>query len=279
MKNLSYNLQIVVSDELEKYSRNFVDGFLKRTIIDPALVVDLSFYPTHAEYRKDPKRSFAGPVYSEKNDEHFTIHMCEESLKDIPSLALQGWLEHIMMRCIQKLQPEFYQINFRRNIFPLMPVTGAAENHILEVVTSLETGLKNHLATAMLIDLGLGLPQVYFYFYLINPDLEDRAHYQEAIPHGWTKALFLCRKLQEFMPIFLLAGRNIEFSVDLRSYWLKDHDYLLQEDLSLLKILANIPDRYNKEPYSFKVIEMFKKVKSHLLAPHSLFIAPLSLGM
>jgi len=267
MKNMSYKLQIVVSDELEKHSRNFVDGFLKRAIIDPPLAVDLSFHPTHAEYRKDPKRSFAGPVYSEKNDEHFTIHMCEESLKDIPSLVLQGWLEHIMMRCIQKLQPEFYQINFRRNIFPLMPVTGAAENHILEMVTSLETGLKNHLATAMLIDLGLGLPQVYFCFFNLNPSMEDRDNYQETIPYSWTRTLFLCRKLSEFIPISLLAEKHVDFSNDLELYWWNAHDYLIREDQAILKILADIPGRYEKEPYSFKVIEMFKKVKSNLLAP------------
>ena len=267
MKHLNYNLQIIVSDELKNYSRNFVDGFLKRAIIDPPLMVDLSFYPTHAEYRKDPKRSFAGPVHSEKNDGHFTIHICEESLKDIPSLALQGWLEHIMMLCIQKLQPEFYQINYKRNIFPLMPVTGAAENHILKVVAYLEAGLKSYLATEMLVDLGLGLPQVYFYFFNLTPNTEDREKYIESIPYSWTKALFLCRKLGEFIPISLLSQKHVGFANDLELYWWNAHDYLISEDQALLRVLADIPRRYEKEVYSYKVIEMFKEIRSRLLAP------------
>ena len=269
MTRPDYDSKTVNPRELQRYAQHFLEDFLEKeeTIICPPLDVDLSFYQTRETYNQDSKRVFAGPIFSEKNGDHFTIHLCEECLKDIPSLALQGWLVQELSLCIQKLQPEFYNCNFRSKIYPLWPVIGLAENHMLEMVKDIETSLKKYLTTRLIIDLGLGSSQVYLYFYLINPDLEDRAHYQEAIPHGWTKALFLCRKLEEFLPIFLLAGQNIEFSGDLKSYWMKAHDYLLLEDITLLKILAGIPEELQDAHYSDKVAEMFKKVKIRLLTP------------
>jgi hypothetical protein len=269
MTRPDYDSKIADSLELQRYSQHFLEDFLEKeeTIIYPPLDVNLFFHQSREAYNQDPKRAFAGPVFSEKNGDHFTIHLCEECLKDIPSLALQGWLVQELSLCIQKLQPEFYKCNFRSKIYPLWPVIGLAENHMREMVEDIETSLKKYLAIRQIIDLGLGASQVYFYFYSVNPSSEDKTHYEEAIPHGWTKALFLCRKLKEFIPIFLLAGKNVEFSIDLKSYWLKAHDYLLPEDVTLLKILAGIPEELQGAQYSDKVAEMFKKVKARLLTP------------
>jgi hypothetical protein len=147
-----------------------------------------------------------------------------------------------------------------------MPVTGLAENHMRELVENLEGALKNYLATQMLIDMGLGLPQAYFYFFKINPEIADPENYLAAIPHHWTRALFLCRKLIDFMPIFLLEERNVDLGRDLKSCWSKYNEYLLPEDLNLLATLASLPVHQDSSPYPAKLIEMFKHVKIQLLA-------------
>jgi len=259
--------QIIPSGKLQEYSRNFVAEFIKKTDDDPSYAIDLSFYPTRDAYEAAPARAIAGPVYSEQQGDRFTIHICEERLKDIPSLVLQGWLEHEMMLCIQKRQAEFNQFNFRKNILPLMPVSGLAENHIRELVASLEAGLKNYLATKTIIEMGGGFQQAHFYFFRISPMVEDRSNYQKVLAHPWTKALFLCRKFREFMPIYGLADNNVEFSQDLTSYWWRAHAYLMPEDEFFLKELADIPHRYSDAPYPDIVIEVFKKVKAQFLAP------------
>ena len=46
---------------------------------------------------------------------------------------------------------------------------------------------------------------------------------------------------------------------------MKAHDYLLPEDITLLKILAGIPEELQDGHYADKVAEMFKKVKIHLV--------------
>lgn len=267
MKTPVYDSRIVLSNDLPRYSQNVVDDFLKKAIVYPPLIINLSFYSTKAAYKAGPKRSFAGPIYSEKQNDRFIIHLCEESLNEVPSLALQGWLEHELALCMQKLQPEFYQINFKRNISPLLPVSGLAENHMLELVEHLESGLKKYLATRLLIDMGHGLPQVYCYFFKLNFSIEDADNYQETISHHWTRALFVCRKLKEFMSISLLAGQNIEFAQELETFWWNSHDYLLPEDKTMFKEIVRIPDQHYKDPYLDNVIEIFKIVKFHLLAP------------
>lgn len=266
MTELKPNTQIIPPGEIQIYSHHVMDEFIKKTVVYPPLRIELIFYPTHKAFNEDPKRSYAGTIYSERQDEHFIIHLCKACLKDITYLALQGLLEREMALCIQKLQSQFYCCDFKREIFPIMPVTGLAENHIRELVEKLQCALNNFLATQMLIEMGLALPQAYFYFFKIMPDSTDQENYQTAIPHHWTRALFLCRKLIEFMSIFLLEKRNVDFCRDLKSCWLKYNDYLVPEDLDLLETLSDLPVHQVPSPYPVKLVEMFKHVKTQLLA-------------
>ncbi|PQP34600.1 hypothetical protein C6A37_06945 [Desulfobacteraceae bacterium SEEP-SAG9] len=232
-----YNSQIVSTNDIQKYSRHFADNFLKKSICCQSFIsdiVDFSFYPTEAAYQAESKRRIAGPILSEKQENGCTIHLCEECLKDIPSMVLQGWLEQELTFCRQQRHEEFY-CNFRLNILPLFPVVGLAENHIRELVHHLESGLRRYRATNKILDLGMGANQVYLYFFKLNPADLPEERYQETVPFAWTRALFLAKKLREFMPIALLARRNIGFSRDLESSWWKYHEYLLPEDKTLRK--------------------------------------------
>jgi len=259
---------IISSEEIQAYSLYFVKEMVERTKEKAPPEIDLAFYPNRTAYEMESARPFSGPVYSERRGDRFTIHICEEDLKDIPSLALQGWLEHEAMRCIQLLQPEYAQFNFKKNIFPLMPVTGLAENHILELIHSIESGLKKYLATKALTHMGGGVQQTHFYFFKISPVPEDHRVYETALPHSWTKALFLCRKFREVMPIFWLADGKIEFSKDLAAFWWKTHDYLIPQDKTFLQEFLGIPHRFAASPYPDIVVELFKKLKSqYLLSP------------
>jgi len=262
-----YNSQTVSINDIQKYSRYFADNFLEKSICCQSFVsdiVDLSFYPTEATYQAEPKRRIAGPILSEKQGNGCTIHLCEECLKDIPSMVLQGWLEQELTFCRQQRYEEFY-CNFRLNILPLFPVACLAGNHIRELVHQLESGLRRYRSTKKILDLGMGANQVYLYFFKLNPADLPEEQYQECAPFVWTRTLFLAEKLREFMPISLLASRNIGFSRDLESSWWKYHEYLLPEDKTLLKEIVEIPAQDHGASYCNNLVEIFKKVKSHLL--------------
>ncbi len=266
MPNLDHNSQAITSEEFQKRSWDFVDEFLQEAKGCPLLVPNLLFYPTEAAYRAKQKRPNIPPLYSVKEGNGVTIHLCEEALKKIPTLALQGWLDLELASCLLKLHPELYQFNFSRQILPLFPVSGSAVSLVRHMVERLKSGLERYISTRIIIDVGHGASQVYFYFYRIDPHPAERDNYHRFLAYKWIRASFLCQKLQEFISVSLLAERNISFSVDLKSHWWKCHEYFLSEDKRLLEKLAAIPDIHGDEPFSSKLIEMFKNVQSHLFA-------------
>ena len=259
--------QIIPQEKIQEYCRYFIDAFIHKVDTDRPYGIDLSFYPTQADFKAGTGRVKVGPVFSEQYGKEFTVHICEERLKNIPSPALQGWMEYEAMRCVQKHYPELNGFNFRKSILPLMPVTGLAENHMRELVASLETGIAKYLATKKLTHMGGGLEQTHFYFFRISPIVDDPQNYEKTLPHAWTKALFLCRKLRELMPIHWLADQNVAFSQDLAVYWWKVHHYLTPEDKTFLEELASIPHQYADTHYPDIVVALFKKLKfKYLLA-------------
>jgi hypothetical protein len=270
MKKNDYNSQIVSSEKLQEYSQHFADTFLKRAICyQPRVsdIVDFSFYPTREEYEAESKRCVAGPIFSEKQENGCKVHLCEECLKDIPSLALRGWLEQELAFCRQKRQEEEFYCNFRELFLPLFYVVGIAENHIRELVHHLESGLKRYFATERVLNLGFGLHQVYFYFFKLDPGELPEERYQATVPHPWMRSHFLSKKLKDLMPISLLARRNIYFSRELEENWWKYHEYFISEDKLMLKKIVAIPERHVNESFCFKLVEIFKIVKAHLLEP------------
>jgi hypothetical protein len=266
MTKFDCNSPVISSDELQKYSRHFVNEFLKKVELYPPVGIDLSFYPSDAVYKAKTQMSHLGPIYSEKQDNCLTVHVCEAALKGIPLLALQGWLEQELTCCLLKLQPELYQFNFSKQILPLVRVSGSAVNLLRHMVEHLKHGLNRFLATRIIIDSGEGLSQVCFCLFKMDPSLEERDNYHRIIPHRWIRASFLCEKLKEFVSISLLADRNIVFAMNLKSVWWKHHEYLTNEDRIFLEDLVIIPDKYSDAPYSMKLIEMFRKLQSYFFA-------------
>ena len=95
----------VSSDQLRNYTESFANRFLNRSICcQPILsrMAAFSFYPTEAAYQVEPKQRIAGPIYTEKEENGCRIHLCEECLEGIPSLALQGWLAQELTVCRQE---------------------------------------------------------------------------------------------------------------------------------------------------------------------------------
>jgi hypothetical protein len=271
MSENNYASLTVSPEQLREYSEYFANRFLNRSICcQPILsdIADFSFYSTETAYQAEPKRRIAGPIYTEKEENGCRIHLCEECLQGIPSLALQGWLAQELTVCRQENREVFY-CNFRLNILPLFYVVGNAENFIRELVHHLEFGLSRYLATKKLVNLGLGLHQVYLYFFKLDPSILPEERYRLTIPYGWTRSQFLAKKLREYLPIALLRQSDIEFARDLESAWWKYHEYFLPEDKDLLKTLADIPAQQHEASFCDNVVQMFIKIRNALLIPKS----------
>ena len=253
------------SDELHKRSWNYVEEFLKRAMAFSPLDVELYFYPAQNGYERRSKRTFLEPIYSEEHNNRVTIHICMAFLKDIPLPALQGWIDQELALCLLRRQPEPKQFNFRKQILPTFPISGAGVNFIRHMVERLKIGLELYLATNILIDLGHGTPQIFFYYYKIKPHSEEGDNYRRIISHGWTRASFLCRKLKEMMPITLLAKKKINFSKDIESSWWQYHQYLVKEDRGFLQEIADLPEQFVQASYLMNLIKMLQALYKYLM--------------
>ena len=259
------NAYALASDELQKRSRNYAEEFLKKAIAFSPLDVELYFYPAQNDYERRSKRTFLGPIYSEEHNNRVTIHICKEFLKEISLPVLQGWIDQELALCLLRRQPELKQFNFSKQILGAFPISGAGVNFIRHMVERLKIGLELYLATNILIELGHGIPQVYFYFYKINPRPEEEDNYRRIILHGWTRASFLCRKFKKIMPITLLAREKIGFSKDIKSSWWQYHQYLVKEDRRILQEVADLPEQFMEASYSMKLIKMLQALYKYLI--------------
>jgi hypothetical protein len=255
--------KILTSSELSRQASKAVDDFQAKISIKPAMDISLCFHRSQAAVQPALFRSCRAPIFSEIHDNCLTIHLCEEDLVGIPQLALQGWLDLELSGWVVKRQPELYRFNFRKDILPLFTVSGSAVQFTRHLVAHLEAGLKKYLATRMIIDMGHGLPQLYYYFLQINLSHSDRESYQRLVPHHWIRADFLCKKFKVYLCVALLADQG--FSIALKSYWWDCHSYILPQDRALLEKLAAVPSLYAERSYSYKLVQIFAAVKRHLL--------------
>lgn len=251
---------------IQEHSQQIKSTYLEKTQVYPPLVIDLKFHRDQKCFQTNLQRADVKTIFTESRDDSFLIHLCESCFISASLSTLQGCLEHEMTLCLQKLLVEFYRINFKKDIFPLMPVTGLAENHMRDLVHKLEHALKNYLAIERLIELDLGLPQINYWLAEIRANHKDAEIYQRMLTHNWTRALFISRKLIEFMPITLLEKRRLKGARELKSAWWKYNDYLLNEDRHRLEIMVKLPTKYNSS-YTTQVVAMFKYMKLQYLTP------------
>jgi hypothetical protein len=258
---------IETMEELKVQSQRTVEAFGEKKLIYPPLDVTLVHYETKEDYGTDRNRLAAGPIFTQKQGNAFVIHICLELLSGISRIGLQGWLEHEMAYCSLLCHPECYECNFKKEIFPLMPVTGSAESVMREITECLEKGLRHYLAAQTLLKMDRGVAQVHFYLYKLAPNPDDPIKFKKAERFLWVRALMLCRKLADYMPVYLLVKEKLDMSRELHAFWWKIHDYLPSKDREILKTLGDEPAGQDPKQYSKMIIKMFKLIKHHYLLP------------
>lgn len=234
-------------------------------IVYPPFQIHLKIYEDETKYLENSERLNAGPIFTEKRRDSFYLHLSKDVLEKLNPIAFQGLLLRKAALCIPYMQPELHNCNFRKKIFPLLPVTGLAENHMREVTRHLERTLHIYRAIASLIDMGYGISQVHLHFYRLTVGVEDADRYREILPHSWMRALFLCRTLEDFSAIDLLVRKGVTGAFDLRSFWIDTYSFILTEDQRLMEELSEFPEKHDGNGYADQVIGMFKRIKEALL--------------
>ena len=258
------NSYLTTSNEIEQYSVHIIREFLQHA-------APLNCPPVKWAFIKGSDSP--GPRQGNDNglsikvvelDGALHLSICSEDFLGIPAGALQGWLELEIIHAMVEADTNLYRFNFQNQILPLMPLSGSALNFIRELVEHLSRALKKVEATKIITKMDRGLPQVNYYFYAINPTTEDRKIYKKFMPHNWTRASHLCRKLGEYMALSYLTDQGVGFSHSLLSDWQKQYGYT-EKDQAFMEEMAFIADHYQDREFSFRLVEMFKTLKESLL--------------
>jgi hypothetical protein len=202
---------------------------------------------------------------------HISIH--PENILGIPAGALQGWLELEITQALFTADSDLYTFNFRNQIQPLMPVAGSSLYFIRELAEGLSRSLKKLDAAKFIMRIDRGLPQVYFYFFLLAPTGEERELYKNLLPHNWTRASHLCRRLPDYIALSCLADKGVGFSQLLLSEWPQQLG-LIRADRVFIEEVAFVARQYHGDGFSVQLVEMFKILRDSLLLVRSQDTAP-----
>jgi hypothetical protein len=202
---------------------------------------------------------------------HISIY--PDNILGIPAGALQGWLELEITQALFMADSDQYTFNFKNQIQPLMPVAGSSLYFIRELAEGLSRSLKKLDATKFIMRIDRGLPQVYYSFYLIAPAGEERELYENLLPHNWTRASHLCRKLADYIALSCLAEKGVGFSQLLLSEWPQQLG-LIRADRVFMEEAAFVARQYHGDGFSVQLVEMFKMLRDSLLLVRSEDTAP-----
>jgi hypothetical protein len=254
---------ILNADELALRAAMFVEAFEEELAPSLSLNVSLSFHRHLSTRLAENAEKKHSPVFSELDNHRIMIHLNIPDLVGIPSLALQGWLDFELAAAVIRRQHKLYRYNFKRDILPLFQVSGMAAQFIRYLVSHLEDCLKRALRADMILNMNHGLSLAYYYYLMTVPSDDEKLSYRKLVPHKWTRAIFVCKKSKEFVPVALLdAGGCLP---SLASFWWRCHAYLLPEDRQLMQKLAAAFLSHRRDRFSDQMVAAFEAVKSDLL--------------
>ena len=254
---------ILNADDLAHRAAIFVEAFVEGVAHSAPLNVSLSLHRNPLTRLAEGASYIHPPVFSESDDQRIKIHLSIPELVGIPTLALQGWLDFELAAIVIRRQHTLYRYNFKRDILPLFQVSGMAAQYIRYLVSHLEDCLKRALRTDLILKMDHGLPLAYYYYLMTLPSGEDKQSYQNLVPHNWTRAIFICKKSKEFVPITLLDAGG--YLPTLASFWWRCHAYLQPDDRKLMQKLADVFLSNCHHRYSDQMVAAFEAIKSDLL--------------
>lgn len=254
---------ILNADALALQATMFVEAFEEDLALSLPLNVSLSFHRDSATRLAEGADKIPPPVFSESDNHRIIIHLNIPDLVGIPSLALQGWLDFELSTIIVRRQHTLYRYNFRRDILPLFQVSGMAVQFIRYLVFHLEDCLKRAIIADMILKMEHGLSLAYYYYLMTAPSDEEKQNYQKLVSHKWTRAIFVCQKSKEFVPVALVDSGG--YLPALASFWWRCHAYLLPEDRKLMQKLAAAFIPYRRHRFSDQMVAAFEALKSDLL--------------
>jgi hypothetical protein len=245
-----------------RHAADWIGSFFAR--LDPSLGarVHLRFHVKDDFPDPAPERRPPDCLIGRREGDRLVVHVCCDRLAGTPLPALQAALDLELAMFALDRDGSAFAFNFQKKILPSVNVSGSAVQLIRKMVWHLEKALKLQSATRLVLDLDRGMPQVFHYFNVLNRSAGERRDYARMQRHDWMRGLFLCRKGELYLSVFLLQQAGL--SPELVSFWQQSHPFLLPHDRRFLDLLARQALENSEQPFAGRLVQLFALVRSHL---------------
>jgi hypothetical protein len=263
-KGTSESDRLLSDGTIEATVVGFVEAFLRDSGDEALSPITILFEPQNLIHGNTTSKPM-DPLTIRLEGDRVICTLKLADLTGVPQLALQGMVDMVLAKAIMERDSQRYHLNFSRQILPLFPVSGSGVNFIRYIVECLSKGLKQYIATKSLISIGHGPPQAHLLFFKMDFPREDVSTCQMVAPHSWTKAVFLCRRIETYMALRALSSHGVAFSIQLQEAWEQGHEYLTGEDRAFLNKLVSILEQSAESSFSELMVQLFLVVRDRYL--------------
>jgi hypothetical protein len=193
---------------------------------------DTDFLATHEAWRGDPR-----------------IHICQERVKKVPDVVLQGVLHHEISHALLHGAPEFYTFRYSTKLQEAGRIFGLDLALLQQCVYLLSIAIKDYDVMTWLTDIGLGTGQLHLLEYMITDTEDERRIWEVVCANTVPRKLALAFFLKTLLPIEALVSLSVEGAETIKNKWHEAYDWLSETVQEGLVGFAHNTMAYRDKPF------------------------------
>ena len=206
---------------------------------------ETDFLATHEAWRGDPR-----------------IHICQERVKDVPDVVLQGVLHHEISHAIHHGSPEFYTFRYSTKLQETGRLCGLDLALLQQCVYMLSVAIKDYDVVTWLTDIGLGFGQLHLLEYLISDTEDERRIWEVVCANPAQRKLALALFLKTLLPIEALVSLRVERAEIIKNQWKEAYRWISETIQEGLVGFAHNTMAYRDKPFQQRLENVTLKLIS-----------------
>ena len=252
--------QIASTESLQTCAGSIIEDYLGSPPPEAQVAFEVDCYP---DWGQRPSLVSRRPIACRFVDGGLTISLCAKDLIGLPSEVLAGWLDLELTLALLKNERENYRFNFSRDIHPLFRLTGSGVGYLRDMIEYIRVSLLAKIGAGLIIDKGRGGTLTRYCFHRLGLRQEDAEDYNMVLRHGWQRAFFLLRKLEELLPLLELEHRG--YLSGARDIFWESHKYIHDKDRALIEEWCGIAFDDSINTFAARMTILFVSLRDGLL--------------
>jgi hypothetical protein len=193
---------------------------------------------------------------------HPRIHICQERVKDVPAVVIQGVLHHEISHALHHGTPEFYTFRYSTKLQEAGRICGLDLALLQQCVYLLSVALKDYDVVTWLTDIGLGVGQLRLLEYMISDTEDERRIWEVVCANPAPRKLALALFLKTILPIEALVSLSVERAEIIKNQWKEAYRWISETIQKGLVGFAHNTMAYKNKPFQQRLENVTLKLIS-----------------